>query len=125
MIPSAAVSILTPTKLNQIPSSPKLQSEPRMMTGKISAVDTDIQVAKTGFSIALRKPCVVTPNHLNRYAKQNSLIARVDSSSSIASSALTNREAITSGKKNRIDVDTRPTIAVPIYAHLTILLTLS
>ena len=73
--PRIAEKRLTPTKLTQIPSRPKLHRAPSIITGKTRAVATEIEVARSGFSIALRKPCVVTTNHLNRYAKQNSLIA--------------------------------------------------
>ena len=70
-----AVNIFTPTKLNQIPSKPKLHNAPRIITGKTNAVPTEITVAWKGFLIALNKLCVTTPNQRNRYAKQNNLIA--------------------------------------------------
>ena len=49
-----AVSIFTPTKLNHIPSSPKLQSAPRSSMGKTNAVATDITVASRGLPMALK-----------------------------------------------------------------------
>ena len=114
----------TPTKLNHIPSRAKCQSAKRSSTGSTNAMETEITVALKGFSIADRKLCVETLNHLKRYAKQKSLIAFVDISKSVTSSALTNQEAIVSGKKKSSEVDIIPTHAVPIKPHRAIFLTL-
>ena len=104
----------TPTKLSQIPSSPKLQREPNTIIGNKSATETDIMVARTGFSMALKKLCVVTATQRKRYARQNSLMAWVEISRSNTSSAFANIDAIVFGKKNKSDVDKRPMVAVPV-----------
>ena len=73
--PRSAARKFTPTKLNQIPSSSKLQSAPRRRTGNINATETERIVAHSGFSIAERKLCAITANQRKRYAKQKIFIA--------------------------------------------------
>ena len=51
---SIAVSTLTPTKLNHIPSSPNPQNAPKSTTGKTNAVATDITVAWSALPSALK-----------------------------------------------------------------------
>ena len=61
----------------------------------------------------------------NALSKQNIRIARVEISRRRTSSAFTNQDAITSGKKKSTEVETNPITAVPINPQRTIFLTLS
>ena len=79
-----------------------------------NATATDITVARAGFSMALKKLCVVTAIQRKRYAKQKSLMACVETSSNLTSSAFAKSEARGDARKKRIDVETSPTTHVPV-----------
>lgn len=102
-----------PTIFSQIPLSPRLQNAPSKIMGNTRATATAIMVACTGFSMALKKLCVVIDTQRNIYVKQNILMACEESSSNALSAEFAKIDASGCARKNIIAVETTPMTQVP------------